>query len=146
MTTPNPQFLMVEEFNRTFGHAVRSVPTLTAEDIPLRHNIFTEEVEEIEEALAAFYEGDMSEEEALVEVADALADTLVTLYGLAQAVGIPITEVFDVVHASNMSKAGPDGKPVYYTDGPKAGKVAKGPNYWNPKEKIAAIVKGCSDG
>ena len=141
MTSLNPQFDKVATVNRAFKHAVRDTPTLTAEDIPLRHRIFAEEVEELAEALTEFQEGTLSEEDALIEVADALADILVTLYGFAQATGVPITEVFDIVHESNLSKLGENGDPIYYTEGPKAGKVAKGPNYWNPRNKIAEVVK-----
>lgn len=144
--TQNPQFDKVAEFNNTFGHAVRTTPTLKPKDVALRTNIFMEEVAEISDALGKYYRGETTEDLALVELADALADTLVTLYGLAQATGIPITEVFDVVHDSNMSKAGEDGKPVYFTEGPKAGKVAKGPNFWDPTEKITEVIRKHSDG
>lgn len=37
-------------------------------------------------------------------------------------------KAFRRVHASNMSKFGPDGKPVVREDG----KIMKGPNYWEP--------------
>jgi predicted HAD superfamily Cof-like phosphohydrolase len=37
-------------------------------------------------------------------------------------------EAFDRVHQSNMSKLGPDGKPIHREDG----KVLKGPNYKEP--------------
>jgi predicted HAD superfamily Cof-like phosphohydrolase len=39
-----------------------------------------------------------------------------------------IEDIFDEVHRSNMSKLGPDGKPLYREDG----KVLKGPNYSPP--------------
>lgn len=139
--TSNPQFDAVEEFNTTFGHAVRDTPSLDHDDLELRLNIFLEEVDEITEAIYWYKDGKVSHDEALVEVLDGMADTLVTLYGLAQATGLPVTEAFDIVHQSNMSKLGPDGKPVYYTDGPKKGKVAKGPNYWAPTDRLRELVK-----
>jgi len=44
-----------------------------------------------------------------------------------------ISEVFDEIQRSNMSKLGEDGKPIYRGDG----KVLKGPNYFRPNfEKI----------
>jgi len=44
-----------------------------------------------------------------------------------------ISEVFDEIQRSNMSKLGEDGKPIYREDG----KVLKGPNYFRPNfEKI----------
>jgi predicted HAD superfamily Cof-like phosphohydrolase len=39
-----------------------------------------------------------------------------------------IEDVFNEIHASNMSKLGEDGKPIYREDG----KVMKGPNYFKP--------------
>jgi predicted HAD superfamily Cof-like phosphohydrolase len=47
---------------------------------------------------------------------------------------LPFRELFAEVHASNMSKLGEDGKPIY---GPN-GKVLKGPNYFKPD--IAGIL------
>jgi predicted HAD superfamily Cof-like phosphohydrolase len=58
-------------------------------------------------------------------VAKEIADLLYVAYGMASAFGIPIDTVFKEVHRSNMSKLGPDGKPVKRADG----KVTKGPNY-----------------
>ena len=139
--TNNPQFDSVAEFNTTFGHAVRDTPSLDHEDLDLRLTIFFEEVDEIAEAIYSYKEGGSTHDDALVEVLDGMADALVTLYGLAQATGLPVTEAFDIVHQSNMSKLGPDGKPVYYTDGPKKGKVAKGPNYWAPTDRLRELVR-----
>lgn len=139
--TQNPQFDRVKKFNETFGHEVRDVPSMEHSDIPLRFNIMMEEVQEIKSALDRFYEGILTEEEALVEIADGIADTLVTLYGFSQAVGIPVTEAADIVFDSNESKLGADGKPVYFTEGEKKGKIAKGPNYWSPEEKLVALIR-----
>lgn len=48
--------------------------------------------------------------------------------GFATTFGLPLEEVFYAVHESNMSKLGPDGKPIYREDM----KVLKGPNYKEP--------------
>ena len=58
-----------------------------------------------------------------------LADLLYVTIGFAVTFGLPLCEVFDRVHQSNMSKLGEDGKPIYREDG----KVMKGPNYQPPK-------------
>ena len=137
----NPQFDAVAVFNTKFRHAVRDTPSLDHEDLTLRLNIFLEEVDEIVEAIYTYRDGGTSHEDALVEVLDGMADTLVTLYGLAQATGLPVTEAFDIVHQSNMSKLGPDGNPVYYTDGPKKGKIAKGLDYWAPTDRLRELVR-----
>ena len=58
-----------------------------------------------------------------------LADLLYVTIGFAVTFGLPLCEVFERVHQSNMSKLGEDGKPIYREDG----KVMKGPNYQPPK-------------
>lgn len=127
------EFDKVAEFNTTFGHAVRDVPSLDYPDVELRLRIFEEEADELRTAL---YEKDE------VEFLDALGDVLVTLYGLAQATGMPIIEAFNIIHDSNMSKLGDDGKPVYYPDGhEKAGKIAKGPNFYTPTDKLIDLLE-----
>ena len=58
-----------------------------------------------------------------------LADLIYVTIGFAVTFGLPLCEVFERVHQSNMSKLGEDGKPIYREDG----KVMKGPNYQPPK-------------
>jgi len=62
------------------------------------------------------------------ELTKELSDLLYVTYGMAVTFGLPIDEVFERVHRSNMSKLGDDGKPIYREDG----KVLKGPNYQPP--------------
>lgn len=57
-----------------------------------------------------------------------LVDLLYVVYGCAVTFGLPIDEVFERVHRSNMSKLDDNGKPIYREDG----KVLKGPNYKKP--------------
>lgn len=47
-----------------------------------------------------------------------------------------ITEAFDRIHASNLSKLGEDGKPIFNEEG----KVMKGPNYVKPDLSDIAVV------
>jgi len=54
-----------------------------------------------------------------------LADLRYVAEGAAVTFGLPIDEAYREVHRSNMSKLGPNGKPIYRDDG----KVLKGPNY-----------------
>ena len=127
------EFDKVAEFNNTFGHAVRSYPGLEYADVELRLRIFEEEAEELRTAF---------EDKDEVEFLDALGDVLVTLFGLAQATGMPIIEGFNIVHESNMSKLGEDGKPVYFPEyHPKAGKIAKGPNFFRPTSGLSSLIE-----
>lgn len=65
-----------------------------------------------------------------------LCDLQYVLSGFAVTFGLPFDEAFQRVHESNMSKLGPDGKPVYRDDG----KVMKGPNYKEPN--LTDLVEG----
>ena len=58
---------------------------------------------------------------------------------VAELLGIDIVSVFNEVHASNMSKLGDDGRPIYREDG----KVLKGPNYRKPD--LTKFIEGRED-
>ena len=110
-------FERVREFMTTFGQEVKTSPEFPSEDIQeLRDGLIHEEFNEFLEA------------GSLVDIADALTDLLVVIYGAGHAYGINLDECFKEVHRSNMSKLGEDGKPIYREDG----KVLKGPNYSKP--------------
>ena len=73
-----------------------------------------------------------------IEIADALGDQLYILCGTILRHGMHdiIEDVFTEIQASNMSKLGADGKPIYREDG----KVLKGPNYFKPN--ISKVIDG----
>ncbi|WP_088324439.1 nucleoside triphosphate pyrophosphohydrolase family protein [Polaribacter tangerinus] len=120
----------VQEFHKAFGAGIKNKPTANiGEDRNmLRFNLMKEENEEYLEA---------AQNNDLVEVADALGDMLYILCGTIVEHGMQekITEVFDEIQRSNMSKLGEDGKPIYREDG----KILKGPNYFKPN--IAKILE-----
>tara|TARA_A200000159_G_C7191635_1_gene284043 strand:- start:161 stop:553 length:393 start_codon:yes stop_codon:yes gene_type:complete len=120
----------VAEFHDAFGieSATAPVVSLPEQTVLLRHNLMKEENEEYLEA---------AQNKDLVEVADALGDMLYILCGTILSHGMQhkITEVFNEIQRSNMSKLGSDGKPIYREDG----KVLKGPNYFKPN--IASILE-----
>lgn len=91
-----------------------------------------------EEDVRKEYEQDAKTHE--VEILDGGADSMVTLFGFFQGAGLPLLEGFDAVHESNMSKLGPDGEPVYLTEGPKKGKIGKGPDYFPPTDKLRDLL------
>lgn len=70
----------------------------------------------------------------LVEVADALGDMLYIIYGTAVSYGLPINDIFDEIHNSNLSKLDENGLPIRREDG----KIMKGPNYFKPD--ISSII------
>ncbi len=116
----------VAEFHRAFGLGIKEAPTAA---LPLEKNLLRYKLmrEENEEYLDAASRGD------LVEVADALGDMLYILCGTILEHGLQhkIETVFSEIQRSNMSKLGPDGRPIYREDG----KVLKGPDYFQPDIK-----------
>ena len=103
-----------------FGQEVRSKASFPNDKIiNLRLDLIREELLELEEAI---------EKKDIKEVADALTDILYVTYGAGHAFGINLDKCFEEVQNSNMSKLGPDGKPIYN----ESGKVMKGPDYFKP--------------
>lgn len=113
----------VEKFHDAFGIENNYKPTaeLTSEAVQLRYDLMKEENEEY---LEAAKKGD------LVEIADALGDQLYILCGTILRHGLQdkITEVFEEIQRSNMSKLDAEGKPIYRADG----KVLKSELYFKP--------------
>lgn len=105
----------VREFHLAMGQPLDEEWKLGDLDC-LRLNLLEEEFNEVEEAV--------TKENLLKE----LCDLLYVVYGYAATFGWDIDTAFNRVHASNMSKLGEDGKPIFREDG----KVLKGPNYKAP--------------
>jgi predicted HAD superfamily Cof-like phosphohydrolase len=121
-------FELVQNFMSAFGQEIKDEPVLPDwNTCALRLDLITEEVKELEVALA---------NENLIDIADALTDILYVVYGAGHAFGIDLDACFEEVHRSNMSKLGQEGKPVYREDG----KVLKGPDYFDPD--LASILEG----
>ena len=111
----------VAEFHQKFNHPIESNPTIPPiKRIMLRNNLIREELEELEEA---------SQNEDIVEVADAVVDLLYVVFGTALEYGLgeKLEALFNEVHASNLSKL-ENGLPIYANDG----KVMKGKRYFKP--------------
>lgn len=120
----------VKIFHETYGLPVKDAPDISDERTnALRISLLAEELEELQEALAA---GDM------VEVLDALTDLQYVLDGAYLSFGLHHLKeaAFNEVQRSNMSKLGEDGKPVVRESD---GKILKGPNYTPPD--IAQFLK-----
>jgi predicted HAD superfamily Cof-like phosphohydrolase len=120
----------VAQFHEAFGIQNNDQPKadLTAADVQLRFDLMKEENEEYLEAAQS---GD------LVEIADALGDQLYILCGTILRHGLQhkITEVFEEIQRSNMSKLDANGQPIYRADG----KVLKSELYFKPD--IAKILQ-----
>ena len=109
----------VREFHLAFNHNAPIKPTIpTPEQVAFRIKLIREELAEVEEAI---------EKKDMINLLKELCDLQYVLDGLFVVCGMDQAkeEGFMLVHQSNMSKLGDDGKPVYREDG----KVLKGPNY-----------------
>ena len=116
-------FELVEDFMEAMGQEVNAVPTFPEEEIQrLRLDLIDEELDELHYAI---------DNKDMVEIADALGDLLYVVYGAGHAFGIDLDECFKEIHASNMSKLGPDGKPIKREDG----KVLKPDSFFPPDLK-----------
>ena len=116
-------FELVEDFMEAMGQEVNAVPTFPEEEIQrLRLDLIEEELDELHYAI---------DNKDMVEIADALGDLLYVVYGAGHAFGIDLDECFKEIHASNMSKLGPDGKPIKREDG----KVLKPDTFFPPDLK-----------
>lgn len=97
----------------------------------LRRAVMVEEWVE----LAAAIDGD-----DLIGIADACADLIFTVCGLAKGYGIPFDAVWAEVMRSNMAKVGPNGE-VYRNE---AGKIVKPPG-WTPPDIGSILLAPSAD-
>ena len=118
--TKTSNFEKVGDFMEAFGQRVEVEPTWPDFDTrELRLELIAEELDELSDAVA---------DRNMVDIADALTDLLYVIYGAGHTFGIDLDECFQEVHRSNMSKLGPDGRPIKREDG----KILKGPKYFHP--------------
>ena len=139
---------LVRRFHHVYGLPVQTDgASLERESLGMRMSLIAEEFSELVGAVygqAARAEIESSYRRAVaaddgtrdtVETADALADLIYVIYGMALETGIDLASVLAEVQRSNMSKLGADGKPVYREDG----KVLKGPDYFPPN--VEAVLR-----
>lgn len=132
---------LVRQFHEHFRVPIADdAPSVDRDRVHLRMALVAEEFAELVTAVygtAAGEEVAASVERAVraddgtrdtVAAADALADLVYVLYGMAQECGVPLPAVLAEVHAANLSKLGPDGAALLRQDG----KVLKGEAYRAP--------------
>lgn len=111
----------VADFHRMTDTPISHVPSIPSNDrAELRWSLVDEEINrELKPAL---------DSEDIVEIADAIADSIYVLVGMALEYGIPLQAVWDEVQRSNMAKQEPGtGKVKRRADG----KILK-PDGWTP--------------
>tara|TARA_R100001244_G_C5114211_1_gene121890 strand:+ start:21 stop:404 length:384 start_codon:yes stop_codon:yes gene_type:complete len=112
-------------FHKAFGHATNAkyLPSALNATKALRIDLLQEEFAEVMGAI--YYKKD---EAAILKE---LCDLVYVCIGFADTFGWDFDVAFNRVHASNMSKLGGDGKPVYRDDG----KILKSDLYKEPTLK-----------
>lgn len=151
------QFEMVKEFHQTFGHPVsEKVRTLQAHPWTGEHE--EEHTEALNDTLE-FMKNDanlslLGEQhtrarymlEELVEFmeagdavdqTDALVDLLYFTYGTLVMMGIDPQKPFEIVHAANMRKLWPDGKPRWNAEG----KIMKPDGWVGPEDELRHYIE-----
>lgn len=142
-----------KKFNKAFGHPVNKVPSFPEAKLPdglaaelaellslmekidkldtgksvraLRIRLL---MEEFSEYIHAELTNDMA------ECADALTDMSYINGGTCCVYGLPGEELFSTVHENNMSKLGPNDKPIRREDG----KIMK-PDTWSPPDLVSIL-------
>ena len=152
---PSPMELVLQ-FHHTYSVPIRSFsdPTLDYERMNMRMSLIAEEFAElmgavygpraraiIEAATAEAVATDEGERD-VIEAADALADLVYVVYGMAIESGMNLDSVLAEVQASNLSKLMPDGSVKLREDG----KVLKGPNFFQPNVARGLGLESPSDG
>lgn len=118
--TMKKQIQQMHEFNKAFNDYEQETPNI---NIPekykeLRKKLLREEVEEVAKAI---------DTNDLPNLGQELGDLLYVLVGTATTFGLAhkLESIFDEIHRSNMSKLGPEGRPVV----DEKGKAIKSENY-----------------
>lgn len=140
---------LVTQFHRTYSMPDRLAegvaPTLDYDRLAMRMRLIAEEYSElvgavygraarteVEAGVARAVAADDASRD-IVETADALADLVYVIYGMAIESGIDLDAVLAEVQASNLSKLMPDGSVLLRADG----KVLKGPDFFRPDVRRA---------
>ncbi len=121
-------FELVGDFMESMDQEVRIKPSFPDEGIQkLRLDLIEEELDELQYGI---------DNKNLVDIADALTDLLYVVYGAGHAFGIDLDDCFHEVHRSNLSKLGPDFKPIKREDC----KVLKPETYSPPDLKTVLAI------
>lgn len=119
-------------FHEAFGLPVVSHPSIPSDDrVALRLRLIDEEYKEVRSELTNILEKQRygheigGAQQRLADLAKELSDLIYVIYGCALEFGLDLDRALAIVHTSNMSKLGEDGKPIRREDG----KILKGPNY-----------------
>lgn len=134
----------IRAFNKLYNLACPPFPVMsdrheTAIRIRRFMEIFMEEVAEGENIIHALENTTEKDNrtEILAHISDWFGDMIVYCASELAKYGMRTDDVVGIIMASNMSKLGEDGKPIYDA----RGKVLKGPGYWKPEPMIQRLIE-----
>ena len=134
----------IRDFNNMYGLPVNTVPTVLygnpahlAQRLKDFKKILSDELNEVDAIIAEIEMGHAVPVSILTALADWLGDIEVYCASEMLKFGLDREMVLAIIMASNMSKLGEDGHPIYDS----TGKVLKGPNYWKPEPMIARYIE-----
>lgn len=139
----------VRYFHEAFGMPVVGHPRVPSDErVALRLRLIDEEYQEVRSELTNILEKQRyghtvdDPNRRLADLAKELSDLVYVIQGCALEFGLDLDRAIAIVHASNMSKLGADGKPIRRADG----KVLKGPNYRAPDlSELVSHVDGSAE-
>lgn len=117
------------------GDSVKSARGKLMERLDNFKDILREELDEVVEIISMAEVGDPPEE-ILTALADWLGDIQVYCASEMRKFGLDNSVVLGLIMASNRSKLGQDGKPIYDA----RGKVMKGPGFFPPEPEIRRYI------
>jgi len=121
-------FELVGDFMESMEQDVLIRPSFPEDSVQkLRLDLIEEELDELQYGI---------DNQDMIEIADALTDLLYVVYGAGHAFGIDLDDCFKEVHQSNLSKLGPDFRPIKREDG----KVLKPDTYFPPDLKTVLNI------
>ena len=121
-------FELVGDFMESMEQDVLIRPSFPEDSVQkLRLDLIEEELDELQYGI---------DNQDMVEIADALTDLLYVVYGAGHAFGIDLDDCFKEDHKSNLSKLGPDLRPIKREDG----KVLKPDTYFPPDLKTVLNI------
>lgn len=133
----------IRAFNKLYKLPCPVIPTLpdgtrAAAIIRIERfmSVLREELDEGKDIMT-FIDSGAGRDVVLTDIADWLGDMIVYCASELAKYGLTAEDVLGIIMASNMSKLGEDGKPIY----DERGKVLKGPGYWNPEPMLHRMIR-----
>jgi predicted HAD superfamily Cof-like phosphohydrolase len=116
----------VKEFHAVFNHPISERPSFLPRERTDRRAAWL--LEEIQEFVSS---------NDVCEQVDAMIDLIYFALGTLVEMGVRPGKIFDIVHAANMAKLQPDGRPLFDMDG----KIIKPPGWQSPEGAIVVEIE-----